>query len=71
MKILNAYYLPGHADQLYTSISPVNTFRVVLNSYFGTNFPLLEDVSYYSSLSCHYDFTVMPDTCSRPVEEGE
>jgi len=63
MKILNAYYLPGHTDQLYPSISPVNSFRVVLNSYFGTNFPLLKDVSYYSSLSHKYDFTVVPNTC--------
>ena len=63
MKILNAYYLPGHTDKLYPSISPVNSFRVVLNSYFGTNFPLLEDVSYYSSLSRKYDFSVMPNIC--------
>lgn len=63
MKILNAYYLPGHMQQLYPSISPVNTFRVVLNAYFGTDFPLLEDVSYYSTLSRKYDFTVVPNTC--------
>lgn len=63
MKILNAYYLPGHTDQLYPSISPVNSFRVVLNSYFGTKFPLLEDISYYSSLDRRYDFSVVPNTC--------
>lgn len=62
MKILNAYYLPGHTDQLYPSISPVNSFRVVFNSYFGANLPLLEDVSYYSSTNV-YDFTVIPNTC--------
>lgn len=50
MPILNAYYLPGvDAEQvLYPSISPVNTFRVVLNSYFGQDLPLLEDISYYA-----------------------
>ncbi len=63
MKILNAYYLPGHTDQLYSSISPVNSFRVVFNSYFGTNYPLLDDVSYYSSLSRKYDFAVVPNIC--------
>lgn len=63
MTILNAYYLPGHIDQLYPSISPVNTFRVILNSYFGTKFPLLDDVSYYSSSSHNYDFAVVPNTC--------
>jgi hypothetical protein len=63
MKILNAYYLPGHADLLYPSISPVNSFRLVFNSYFGTDFPLLEDISYYSTLERRYDFSVIPNTC--------
>jgi hypothetical protein len=50
MPILNAYYLPGvDTDKvLYPSISPVNTFRVILNSYFGQDLPLLEDISYYA-----------------------
>jgi hypothetical protein len=42
--ILNAYHLPGFdTGQLYPTISPVNTFRVVFNTYFGTNLPLLPD----------------------------
>jgi hypothetical protein len=50
MPILNAYYLPGvDVDKvLYRSISPVNTFRVILNNYFGQDLPLLEDISYYA-----------------------
>ena len=47
MAILNAYYFPGHQDVLYPSISPVNTFRVILNSYFGYHLPLLDDVSWF------------------------
>ncbi len=48
MSILNAYYLPGGADKkLYPGITPVNTFRVILNEYFGTDLPLLEDESYF------------------------
>jgi len=48
--ILNAYYLPGGGkDALYPSISPVNSFRVVLNTYFGTNLPLLPDETYFTS----------------------
>jgi hypothetical protein len=62
MKILNAYYLPDRSDALYPSISPVNSFRIVFNSYFGTNFPLLEDVSYYSA-SKKYDFSVIEKSC--------
>ena len=42
--ILNAYYLPGADTRvLYPSISPVNSFRVVFNTYFGANLPLLPD----------------------------
>ncbi|MCH7566770.1 MAG: sulfatase-like hydrolase/transferase, partial [Nitrospirae bacterium] len=36
MRILNAYYLPeGGEEMLYKLISPVNSFRVVFNRYFG------------------------------------
>jgi hypothetical protein len=45
--ILNAYYLPGgHADVLYDQITPVNSFRIVLNTYFGTSLALLADRTY-------------------------
>jgi hypothetical protein len=45
--ILNAYYLPGiNKDVLYPTISPVNTFRIVFNQFFGAKFPLLPDNSY-------------------------
>lgn len=44
--ILNAYYLPGNDhSELYLSISPVNSFRVVFNNYFGTHYGLLPDTS--------------------------
>ncbi len=45
---LYAMFLPGHEREnaLYPSISPVNTFRVIFNTYFGTDLPLLEDRSY-------------------------
>ena len=45
---LYAMLLPGQQDDsvLYPSISPVNTFRVIFNTYFGTDLPLLEDKSY-------------------------
>ena len=48
--ILNAYYLPGDGEsKLYPSISPVNSFRVVLNTYFGANMVLLPDRTYFTS----------------------
>jgi hypothetical protein len=48
--VLNAYYLPGGGDRwLYSSISPVNSFRVILNAYFDANLPLLDDATYFTS----------------------
>ncbi len=45
--ILNAYFLPQNGNRLlYESITPVNSFRIVFNLYFGTNYDLLEDKSY-------------------------
>ena len=48
LSILNAYYLPGKsAKGLYQSISPVNTFRLICNLYFDTNYDILKDKSYF------------------------
>ena len=47
---LSAFYLPGDGQKnLYPSISNVNTFRIIFNSYFGTHFKLLPDYSYNSN----------------------
>lgn len=58
-RILNAYYLPGaKKDGLYPSITPVNSFRVFLNAYFGLDLALLPDRSYVFPDYAHlYDFT--------------
>jgi hypothetical protein len=62
MSILNAYYLPGEkTDQLYVGITPVNTFRVIFNEYFGANLPLLEDRSFYSPLNDLFNFEDISD----------
>ncbi len=45
-EILNAYYFPEKGyDLLYETITPVNSFRVVFNHYYGTNYDLLKDKS--------------------------
>jgi hypothetical protein len=50
LAILNAYLVPpGVRERLYDSISPVNSFRVVLSAQFGDDYPVLPDVNYYSS----------------------
>jgi hypothetical protein len=45
--ILNAYYFPyGGNEKLYSTISPINSFRVLFNYYFNGDFPLLEDKTF-------------------------
>ncbi|MBN2257777.1 MAG: hypothetical protein JW704_08125 [Anaerolineaceae bacterium] len=45
--ILNAYYLPNmDANKLYPSISPVNSFRLIFNEYYGGQYDLLPDESF-------------------------
>ncbi len=68
--ILNAYYLPGGGTRwLYPSISPVNSFRVILNHYFGGNFELLDDESYFSSYKAEFDFLEVPETSTDCAQE--
>ncbi len=62
MRILNAYFLPDNGkDLLYPSITPVNTFRLIFNYYFGSDLPLLPDRSYYRGNSTSYDFYDVTD----------
>lgn len=53
--ILNAIFLPGPAHpELSSRISPVNTFRFILNAYFDAHVPLLDDRSYFLKWSRPY-----------------
>jgi hypothetical protein len=65
MSILNAYYANEDAKaQLYETITPVNSFRVIFNEYFGMNFPLLDDISYYAYKRGQFaDPTIIPNLC--------
>lgn len=61
LSILNAYHLPGGADaRLYESITPVNTFRLIFDHYFGAGYGLLEDRSYFSTWPTPYRFIYVP-----------
>jgi hypothetical protein len=55
--ILNAYYLGGYNYAgLYPSISPVNTFRIVLKDFFGVDLKLLSDKSYFTLWDTPFQF---------------
>jgi hypothetical protein len=60
--ILYAVYFPDHDYQtLYDTITPVNTFRLVFNKYFGENMELLPDRTYYTNYDAMYDFSDVTD----------
>ena len=61
---LYALLLPGHQNDgtPYSTMSPVNSFRVIFNTYFGTDLPLLEDKTYLTSWS---QPTVMMDVTNK------
>jgi hypothetical protein len=65
MWILAAMHFPDANDQLYPTITPVNFFRIVFNTYFTGEYDILEDVSYFSPVPKLYDFSKVPTTCSE------
>ncbi len=46
--ILNYYHLPNNKNKLYDDITPVNSFRIIFNSYFNGNYDLLEDKVFFT-----------------------
>jgi hypothetical protein len=62
LSILNAIYLPlGGEKALYPTLSPVNTFRIILDYYFGTQLGLYPDLHYFSTRSHPYKFIDVTD----------
>jgi hypothetical protein len=49
---------------LYPTLTPVNTFRFILDEYLGGQFGRLPDVSYFSHETAIYDFVEVPNTWS-------
>jgi hypothetical protein len=63
--ILNAIHLPEGSEYLYDTMTPVNTFRIILNNFFGTALPLLEDRSYFSRLSDPLNWSLIENPCGE------
>ncbi|HOF87664.1 MAG TPA: sulfatase-like hydrolase/transferase [Armatimonadota bacterium] len=61
-QILNACYFPGgKTDELYPAISPINTFRVLFNTYLHTRLPLRPERCYFSPFLRPYHFLDVTD----------
>ncbi|MGD8456032.1 MAG: hypothetical protein PVF83_06590 [Anaerolineales bacterium] len=53
--ILNTYYLPGKEDvEIPSTITPVNTFRLIFNLYFGADFSYKDNVSFANDIGRPY-----------------
>ena len=60
--ILNAIYFPDRDyRQFYSAETPVNTFRIVFNKYFGQDMELLPDKTYYTDYDNLYQFIDVTD----------
>lgn len=65
--ILNVYYFPErNNNMLYSEISPINSFRTIFNTYFGTSFEQLPDKTFYSLFDVPYNFIDITDKVSTP-----
>jgi len=61
-----ACYFPDQKTKmLYPTITPVNIFRIVLNQYFGDNYPLLKDEVYFATLGRPYRLEKVTDKIDK------
>src|SRR5204863_2404896 len=64
--ILNAYLVPDRVRRhLYDCITPVNSFRIVLSSLFGANFPTLPDRSFFATSNSPLRFSEVTNLISE------
>jgi hypothetical protein len=57
ISIFNAFYLPQQGIIKFPKdLTPVNTFRLIFNTYFSTHFELLDNKEYYSTWDHPFDF---------------
>ena len=66
--ILNAFYFPnGDYSALRQDLTPINSYRAVLNTYFGTDFPFLPDrIFAFPNDSTLYEFHDVTEKVRAP-----
>ncbi len=66
--ILNAYLVPRSVStQLYPTVSPVNSFRLLFDGLFDAGLERLPDRTYYASWSTPYMFTEVTKDRLEPI----
>jgi hypothetical protein len=70
--ILNAYLVPDQVrKRLWDSITPVNTFRLLLSHRFGANFKPLPDRVFYSTMRRPLDFVDVTKWLPEPLSPSD
>ncbi len=65
MRNLNVFFLGGKgSEMLAPTLSPVNSFRIVLSVLFGAELTPIPDVSYFSSYDAPFDYSIVANKCS-------
>jgi hypothetical protein len=65
VRILASFFAPAARSHFYKTITPVNVFRIVFDTYFNGSFGLLPDISYFSALGQYFNFVEMPNVCDE------
>ena len=70
--ILNAFLAPADYNHsngpnctYYDNVTPVNTFRILLNKYFETNYTIVRDRSFFPDSDNLYEFTDVTDNLRK------
>ena len=67
--ILNAIYFSDQDyEGLYSTMTPVNTFRVIFNHWFETNYPMIDDNVYFHEHSLYTDISEKPEFIDSCVQ---
>ncbi len=67
--IMTAFHLPGvRAKSIPDSVSPVNVFRMVFNTYFGSSLDMLPDRAYISNPTRPYQMNNVTSRVRRSLE---
>lgn len=71
MSIFAAYHLPGASPPtMPDDMTPVNTFRILFNSYFGTDFEMLPNRSFTTGWEIPYEYQpIPPERWGEPLPE--
>ena len=59
--IISSFYFPGHSDKIPADMTLVNVFRILFNSYFNTDYEVLENRYIWYSYPFPYVFTEIDD----------